>query len=383
MQQRISELIAGIDDCVLLGDTVMWNKKLWFSDCIRVDDKIWFASGNYNGLYCYDITDHKVEWIADFPEELFNVEQLFFKTRIYKDNLIFIPLDAEDVHIFNLTSKQFTKIGIPRIPPARFTDGRVFGKYLYLFGCRYYGILRVDLESKKIETVDGVLEQIEQGIVMDRKEPLFGLQAAEIENKVYLPFWQSNRLVEYDMENGVCRCYEVGSETNRYYGVCQIKDGLALLTWNDGCVVFWYGEYFEEVVYCEDYSLDKHLCVMDDAVWIIPNRTKKLYKIDVENKKVREFWIDENDDNEKDIEFAEVYKNQLFLCDTMGNWYRVSNGREETVEKLCLKLEEPRSHEELVRNAALDLTRGEPVCEGGLYSIDCLMESLRFSQETI
>lgn len=256
--------------------------------------------------------------------------------------------------------------------------------------------MRVDLESKKIETVDGVLEQIERGTVMDRKEPLFGLQAVEIENKVYLPFWQSNRLAEYDMENGICRCYEVGSAANRYYGVFQVKDGLALLTLNDGCVVFWYGEYFEEVVYCEDYSFDKHLCVMDDAVWIIPNRTKKLYKIDGENKKVREFRIDENDDNEKDIGFAEVYKNQLFLCDTMGNWYRVSNGREETVEKLCLKLEEPRSREELVRNAALDLMRGEPVCEGGLYlirgepvgegglySIDCLLESLRLSQETI
>ncbi len=380
MQQRINKLKAGIDDCVLLGDAVMWNKKLWFIDCIRVDDKIWFASGNYNGLYCYDITDHKVKWIADFPEELFNVEYLFLKMYKDKDNLIFLPMFAKDVHIFNLISKQFTKIENPRIFPNPFADGRVFGKYLHLFGHNYYGILKVDLESKKIETVDGVLEQIEQGTFMDRKGLLFGLQAVEIENKVYLPSWQNNRLVEYDMENGICRCYEVGSEANGYYGVYQMKDGLALLTWNNGCVVFWYGEYYEEVVYCEDCSLDKHLCVMDNAVWIIPCRTNKLYKIDSKNKIVREFRIDENDDNEKDIGFAEVYKNQLFLCDTMGNWYRVSNGREETVEKLCMSLEEPRSREELLWIAAQD---GKPVCEGGLYSIDCLIESLKFGQETI
>lgn len=354
----------------------MWNKGLWFSDCVQVDDKIWFASGNYNGLYCYDIAGKRTDYIADFPEEFFNVEQLFFKTRRYKDNLIFIPMLAGAVHIFNLTSKFFSRIEIPLSGTTLFADGRIFGRYLYLFGCNYYGILKVNLDSRRIETTNGAPEQIGKKIGMDKGNPLFGLQSVAVGNKVYLPSWQSNHLVEYDMEKESYRFYEAGSKENRYYGVYQIGDSIGLLAWNNGNAVIWNEERWEEVFYCEKCSLDKQMCMMGNAVWVIPSKTKKIYKIDEKSKKVEEVWIDEKDHSEKNIEFAGVYENQLLLCALTGDWYKISNDGEEKVEKFCSALEEPRSPEKLIWHIVQDLMKEKPIGEKGFYSIDCLIEGL-------
>lgn len=369
---------------------MMQRKGLWFCDCMQIDDKVWFAAGNYNGLYCYNMAERKVDWIADFPDELFSTEQLFWWMRKYKDNLIFIPVSGKSVYMFNIPDKLFTKIEIPQIKQSSyrdsfFADGRVYGKYLYLFGHNYYGLLRVDLESGKIERMDEMLTILRQETALDVNKPVFCFFTAVVESKVYLPALQSNHLIEFDMESGQYQFYEVGGKDNRYYGVYRVDDMFVLLSLNKGSAVFWNMDSCEEVTYCTECPLDKQVCVIGSNVWILPSSTKTIYRIDSKNKEVKEFFIDNMNDNENDIPYVKDYEGKLYFCNTKGDWFRISDERQsgKEMEKIQQRLEEPRPFEDLTERVRCDFTGKKLIAEKEIYNIEDLIKSVSIHKNNI
>jgi thiol-disulfide isomerase/thioredoxin len=79
----------------------------WFDDCIKIENHIWFASAEYNGLFKLDLDNRKVECIGYFEDEDI-VTTLFNDVKNYNNKLIFIPCFAKHIHIYDIENHEMT-----------------------------------------------------------------------------------------------------------------------------------------------------------------------------------------------------------------------------------------------------------------------------------
>lgn len=88
------------------------NDKAWMDAIVDDGENIWFALGNYNGLYCYNKKTKYVFWKGRFPNERTEVERLYGNVCKVGDNLIFAPVRAKEIAIYNILQEKFTKVPI-------------------------------------------------------------------------------------------------------------------------------------------------------------------------------------------------------------------------------------------------------------------------------
>ncbi|ETP70974.1 hypothetical protein UYO_3082, partial [Lachnospiraceae bacterium JC7] len=73
-----------------------------FSAVITVENAIYFTDGRSNALFSYDIFESKCSYVGSFLEN--NDEQgcLFGTASKYKDSLIYIPIRASNIGIYDI-----------------------------------------------------------------------------------------------------------------------------------------------------------------------------------------------------------------------------------------------------------------------------------------
>lgn len=84
-----------------------------FQDFVIIENKIWFSSSVMNGIFCADIDGGHAELIAVFPkDELFQF-RLYTGIYAYEDCLIFIPHNADQFCVYNISKRSFSYLKPP------------------------------------------------------------------------------------------------------------------------------------------------------------------------------------------------------------------------------------------------------------------------------
>ena len=181
----------------------MLKRPFYFVDYIQINNEIWFTSGDYNGLYKYNLEEKRTERIAIFPYEPFEQVGLFLKMVQYKNSLIFVPATAKRIYIFNIEGGGFTDVKIPGLSdilqPIYFGEAVIYKEYLYLLGVRYPGIVKINLESYEVEIVDQWLDELSDEIMLDKNENILGYGGVVEEDRFLIPCYQCNRVLEFNM----------------------------------------------------------------------------------------------------------------------------------------------------------------------------------------
>lgn len=339
----------------------MIKRALYFQDCIRINDDIWFVSSDYNRLYKYNLKEKKTERSGEFSYESFSQDGLFLKIRRYKNNLIFVPQCSKRIYIYNVDTGLFKDILVPEptedFQGQYFFEAVVYKEYIYMMGA-YPGILKVNLETYEVEVLDQWLKKLQSEVKINRNEVFLGMEGVLQNHSFWIPCYQCNRVLELNLDSGEFCFYEVGRKGNRYTRMIKSGDQFVLVTHNreDFCrIIFW--DFSKGS--CEEVQVDMQACgdrgVIEylDNIWLLSFNSNEIYCVDIKNKRIGFNLVP--DVSKAEIVFAKVTNDELFFCDHItGAWYKINNlGVIEKIEGViheCMdedELEEPFLNEDL------------------------------------
>ena len=85
---------------------------LWFEDYVKKGNDIWFAAGNYNGVYKFNTISNEVKRIATFPGEPMTKDWAFRRIKLWEDKLVFMPVYADSVFVLDTKSEVLERFSI-------------------------------------------------------------------------------------------------------------------------------------------------------------------------------------------------------------------------------------------------------------------------------
>lgn len=310
----------------------MWRRPLYFQDCIRIDEDIWFASGDYNGLYRYQLKEKKLERTATFPHEPFGLEGLFLKMCQYEKKLLFIPQHSKRLYIFDIENMIITDFSIPQlvdnIEPPYFFEAVVYGDHLYMMGAKYPGILKFNLKNGLFEIIDQWIKKLQNEIHLDIKGIYLGMKGVIEGSRFFVPCYQSNRVLEFDMLTEQCCFHKVGNDANRYARLIKSGDIFILVThdWTEtGHVIYWNyaDDCCNEIQFDMKPYVDREIVEYLGDIWIFSFISNEICRIE-NSEKIRYYTVP--DTKKTEIVFVRPTEKGLFFSDYVTrSWYNINS----------------------------------------------------------
>lgn len=322
---------------------------LWFEDYVKKGSDIWFAAGNYNGLYKFDIINRKVKRIATFPGELISKSWAFRKVRLWKEKLLFLPAYADAVYLYDMKDGEFDRIDIldekelsEYQEKCKFQCFEMYGDWLYLIGHEYHGIIKVNLTSRQVQKIKNfpneVLKNIEAG------GPCFGSEVLIENNIIYITCMSSNEILMLDVNNDSFRVIEVGNCKNKYNGICKIGNAHYLKICDNDNIVRW--EHGNEDCREIELKFDVHfwnrkLCQTKNYIWVYSYISNEIFRIDKNNYDINKIQANYSDDRMMLVFCEETQDGIYFVNMYDGEWHFL---REDGIDvNLHFTLKEPDS----------------------------------------
>lgn len=353
----------------------------YFQDCIRIDNDIWFASGDYNGLYRYNLEEKSTERIVVFPHESFCQGGLFLKICKYKNNLILVPQYAKRIYIFNIDSGFLKDLAIPALEEGLqgpyFCDAIVCKEYIYMMGTRYPGILKVNLENDEVEILGQWLEEYRIKTKISNNGYFLGMKGVLDYNNYWIPCYQCNKVLKMNMQTGNYCFYEVGRKENKYARIIKIDNLFVLVTHNSEnfCrIAFWDAstDRCDELQIAMQAYVDREIVACGDYIWVLSFVSNEIYRVGVKDRVIKSYSV--SGISEMQIVFARVIQNELFFCDYTQTWHKINNlGMIEKVESGIKECTDEKELEEIILKEELtDRRLGENYC----HSLEYLMKKI-------
>lgn len=120
--------------------------------CLLADGEyIWFVPEETGVLCRYHVIREMVDYMCVVPKEV--EHRSSYATMVkYGEKIVLIPYIAQEVAIFDTSSENFTQIKLPDagecyLHNAKFDDGIVVGRYLYMIPGKFPYIVKMDLHT--------------------------------------------------------------------------------------------------------------------------------------------------------------------------------------------------------------------------------------------
>lgn len=311
-----------------IEDNYPGGKVLWFNDFYLDESRVFFSAGNFNGLYEYLIKENKLNFLGTFKNESILGRQLYGKIHRYKDKLIFTPLSAENIAIYDLKDKTFEAVPLPlpKVPcgfEGKFLNSVMFNNKLFMFPGRFYCIVEYNFDSGDLwihdDWYDECIKKWEK-----RSYLLFSYDMVKTGNEVFLPSALNSGIFkycfnenQYDFINVSYKCKTLSTLAyDGEYFWSATDNGKLLIIKDNGTIIedidiyLTYGEcgLFNRSIYDNGY------------LWLFLSQQSKIIKINCCNFK-KEFEVIRFSEEEKEytnleyhtVNFIERKNNEIFF----------------------------------------------------------------------
>ena len=132
---------------------------------VVVGDFVWGSLAATNALVKVNIHTGEMEMIASFPEENIDEKCLHSDVFFYNDILIFVPYQAKNILLYNISTMQFDVIKLRpefRDIEYKFQHGAQYNGKLYLFPCKAPVIIKMELDSLNLEYLYEPIKKINE-----------------------------------------------------------------------------------------------------------------------------------------------------------------------------------------------------------------------------
>lgn len=229
-----------------------------FEDCIECDNKLWIFTYKYNALCVLDMEKETVVYVSSIPGEELRKERLVSKMISYNNDIILLPMRANNINIYHVESNIWDKVELPVADGNydlnyKFMEAVVYGQYLYMIGCSYPGIIQLDVAERKAVKV------LEYDLNFSKNEisPIWvRSNYVQKERKLYLASCVSNEILKLDLDNFNSETVSLGNDKNRYSGIGLDHNGVFWLSplFNTNIVKWDGADGYNEISYKAQYN---------------------------------------------------------------------------------------------------------------------------------
>ena len=197
------------------------------TECLAVQDGILYAAGReLNVLFEISLKDGRCTVLTDMPGEDCYQERLYNGVCVEDDILTLIPFNAQNVWLYNLSMKNWTKIDIGAYVDCRlngkFVGGILKNKKLLLYGYKYSGILEIDVDTQSVNKYPNSDACF--------KKKFWNQTYAMVGNKIYLTPLVEDEVLSFDILSGESEKTYLGNISN--------------VDENSNCGITFDGDYF-------------------------------------------------------------------------------------------------------------------------------------------
>ena len=261
-------------------------------DRIIDDDKyIWFVSATYNALFRMEKETWKLEYKGEFPEERFNVPQLYKGIVKCGEKLYFAPFAAKEGAIYNISTNRFDKISFKHIEcrlkttnSLLFNNAVSYKECIYFIPFSYPAIVKLNTLSGELEYYTDWADSVEKAINNQERGYFYSYYLNN--NELILPCGNANAVIIFSMESGESEVYVLGESSNRY--VCACYDGTNYwLCTIMGAVFRWdrINNVITEVISAVDDDQLKlnyiDMLYINGYIWLFPYKADRVIKINI------------------------------------------------------------------------------------------------------
>lgn len=190
------------------------------NDICVVDNEIWFSNADMNGLYKKKLNKAEAEFISFFPCEKLWQSQLHGKIIRYGNRLVFTPLLADMISIYDIFAGDFRSYKIDW--ESEGNDEKIVffwsvlnGTYIYMFGNNQPCILKFNIEDGGYTFINSWFEEF-QKFGYKRERELFSERGIKIDADLYLYTKQNNLLIQFDLNSEKFFYYVIGNKEDRF-----------------------------------------------------------------------------------------------------------------------------------------------------------------------
>ena len=216
--------------------------KVVIGDAIILNNKIWFFSINFRGLFSMDVTSKTVEYF-DIPSKmLYSQKNAFGSMALMGSKIYLIPHNEKSIFCFDINDKEFKKIELNKkitdCNKTLFMGIGKYQKYLFIMGTEIPIIIRLNTEDDSIEYITQWEKDIKK-LVFDSRDAYFRKQCIILKNKLFVPFCNANAVLELDCDSLKTVIHIVGMEKQGYSGICYDGNSFWLSPRRSGSLVKW------------------------------------------------------------------------------------------------------------------------------------------------
>lgn len=209
-----------------------WNKDVGFDAGAVLENILFFSDNTCNALISYDLTNNTKKYICGFPEERNDNQILLHKQCLkYKNEIIFIPNNADNVHIFDVRTSKLKVLPIEKEKTLNynFCGGIIINNFLWIFpGNIQQKIIKINLSNYEICYKCNFYAALNKYVNL--KQQAFW-KVCHHENNVYLALLHTNKIVKYNLEENKVDVIETDIENldsiyeaNGKIYVCTLKE---------------------------------------------------------------------------------------------------------------------------------------------------------------
>lgn len=210
---------------------LLYKLNATYNDRVLYEDKYYFSSNTFNGLFCFDKKSNEIVFKGIFPKEKALKPNLHQRIWIWKDKLVFAPLFADNISIFSPKTETFETIELDIKKPSRGMDSFLRGDWLWIFYCeKNHSAVRVNLQTCEIFQIPSY-------------EEIYGKESGDPKMGAFTTWcfdgdyawgaqWNGKNLLGINMDDCSFKMISVadGSFTTR--SVTVLKNKAYILTWN-------------------------------------------------------------------------------------------------------------------------------------------------------
>lgn len=209
-----------------------YYKPLYIYELAVHEDSAWFCNGTYCALFRLDLKSYEIELETFLPSDSKDEVLQYGAIVYYNNKLIMAPLNAKNVLIYDLNTKQIDKIELDFSDFCEdqrsylFACIHIYEDSAFLFPARYPAIVKIDLNTYEVKYINGWYQNF-LNMHINPEDVIFFRISLKNDEVCILPCWQNDYILEINLKTEE---YEIFSLK------CKKKE-LADVVYDDG--IYW------------------------------------------------------------------------------------------------------------------------------------------------
>ena len=175
-------------------------ERVAFRDIAVHENDGWVCNMCYSALFHFDMSTLDMNFVTELPAKNVTEYELYGPIEYYEGKLIIAPIRGTDILIYDINTGSFRQIPVDKMVDVNcvnlFQKIIICGTKAYFIPGRSHNILCLNLENYSMESVIGIYDLVaDKGY--DKIRWLIS-DAYRDGNVIYMPSWQSNKIITLD-----------------------------------------------------------------------------------------------------------------------------------------------------------------------------------------